>query len=68
MAFELWEQLNWRVSDNIVIPIGEVSIAWGIYLGFTELIKDNKIKNMSKIFSIQAKNCDPLKKKHSNEI
>lgn len=59
-AFEIWEQLGWKAPDNIVIPAGQGSLVMGASLGFRELQRAGKIKDIPKIFAVQAKGCAPL--------
>lgn len=60
LAFELWEQFNWQIPDNIVIPIGQGSLALGCGLGFNELLIAGEIKRLPRIYGVQALNCAPL--------
>ncbi len=60
VAFELWEQFNWQVPDNIVMPIGQGSLALGCGLGFNELLVAGEIKSLPRIYGVQALNCAPL--------
>ena len=60
VAFELWEQLDWQIPDNIVIPIGQGSLALGCGLGFNELLIAGEIEHLPRIYGIQALNCSPL--------
>ena len=60
IAFELWEQFNWQIPDNIVMPIGQGSLALGCGLGFNELLMAGEIKSLPRIYGVQALNCAPL--------
>jgi len=60
IAFELWEQFNWQIPDNIVMPIGQGSLALGCGLGFNELLIAGEIKSLPRIYGVQALNCAPL--------
>ena len=60
VAFELWEQFNWQIPDNIVMPIGQGSLALGCGLGFNELLIAGEIKSLPRIYGVQALNCAPL--------
>jgi len=60
IAFELWEQLNWQIPDNIVTPIGQGSLALGCSLGFNELLMAREIRSLPRIYGVQALNCAPL--------
>jgi threonine synthase len=60
VAFELWEQFNWQIPDNIVMPIGQGSLALGCGLGFNELLIAGEIKSLPRIYGVQVLNCAPL--------
>lgn len=60
VAFELWEQFNWQIPDNIVMPIGQGSLALGCGLGFNELLMAGEIKSLPRIYGVQALNCAPI--------
>ena len=59
LAFELWEQLGFKVPDNIVIPLGQGSNVMGCYIGFGELRARGEIAAIPHIFGIQAANAAP---------
>jgi threonine synthase len=60
LAYEVWEQLRYRVPDNIVVPFGGGSAMFGFYKGFSELLSVGEISRMPRMFVIQASNCNPL--------
>lgn len=60
IAFELWEQFNWQIPDNIVMPIGQGSLVLGCGLGFNELFMAGEIKSLPCIYGVQALNCAPI--------
>ena len=60
IAFEIWEQLGWKVPDNIVVPVGQGSLVLGCQIGFNELKSAGEIENFPRIFAVQAQNCAPL--------
>ena len=57
LAFELWEQMDFKVPDNIVVPLGYGSNTIGLYLGFNELKVAGEITRLPRIFGAQAANC-----------
>jgi len=57
LAFELWEQLGFRVPDNILVPTGYGSNILGIERGFDELERTREITVRPRLFAIQAANC-----------
>ena len=61
LAFEIAEQLGWRIPDQVVIPIASGSQLTKIDKGFTELIKLGLVEDKPyKIFGAQATGCSPV--------
>src|SRR5277367_5254563 len=60
LAFELWEQLGFRVPDNILVPTGYGSNILGLERGFDELEKTGEITARPRLFAVQAANCAAL--------
>src|SRR5207302_5155730 len=56
-AFELWEQLGFRVPDNILVPTGYGSNILGLERGFDELARGGEIAARPRLFAVQAANC-----------
>src|SRR4051812_7906701 len=57
LAFELWEQLGFRVPDNILVPTGYGSNILGLERGFDELEHRGEIDRRPRLFAVQAANC-----------
>lgn len=60
LAYELWEQMDFSVPDNIVVPLGYGSNVMGCQRGFDELKRSGQIDHSPRVFGIQAANCAPL--------
>ena len=66
LAFELWEQLGFRVPDNILVPTGYGSNILGLDRGLDELErrgeigKAGQIGGRPRLFAVQAANCAAL--------
>jgi threonine synthase len=61
LAYEICEQLGWRLPDQIVIPIASGSQLTKIDKGFKELIKLGLVEDKPyKIFGAQAEGCSPV--------
>ncbi len=60
LAYELWEQLEFRAPDNIVIPCGAGSNVLGCAIGFGELLRAGQIARMPRLFAAQPRNCAPI--------
>ena len=59
LAYELWEQLGFRIPDNIVFPVGYGSNMCGCERGFAELKRRGEIDRAPRLFGVQAANCAP---------
>jgi len=59
LAYELWEQLGFRIPDNIVFPVGYGSNMCGCERGFAELKRRGEIDRSPRLFGVQAANCAP---------
>jgi threonine synthase len=57
LAYELWEQLGFRVPDNILVPTGYGSNILGLKCGFDELECNGEIGRRPRLFAVQAANC-----------
>ena len=57
LAFELWEQLGFRLPDNILVPTGYGSNILGLERGFDELERAGEIGARPRLFAVQAANC-----------
>ena len=60
LAFELWEQLGFRVPDAVVVPLGNGSNVLGCHIGFSELKACGEIDRVPRIYGVQAANCAPF--------
>jgi threonine synthase len=59
-AYEIAEELNWQVPEQIVLPVGNGSMLLGLHLGFTDLLSAGVINSMPRLIAVQAANCAPL--------
>ena len=57
LAYELWEQLGFRLPDNILVPTGYGSNILGLDRGFDELARRGEIAGRPRLFAVQAENC-----------
>ncbi len=61
LAYEIAEQLGWRIPEQIVIPIASGSQLTKIDKGFKELIALGLVEDTPyKIFGAQAEGCSPV--------
>jgi threonine synthase len=59
-AFEIWEQMNWKAPDALVLPIGHGTLLLGTYIGFKELKEAGSIKRIPRLVGVQSVSCAPL--------
>ena len=60
LAYELWEDLDFRVPDNVVVPVGAGSSLLGCAFGFRELLRAGQIQRLPRLFVCQPLNCSPI--------
>lgn len=54
VALEIAEQLNWKVPDNVFVPVGDGCIIGGVYKGFYDLLQLGWTSRIPKIIAVQA--------------
>ncbi len=59
-AFEIYEQTNGNLPENIVFPTGNGTLIIGAYIGFAELKMMGLIDKMPQLYAAQAENCASL--------
>lgn len=67
LYYELWEQFDENMPDNIIVPVGQGSIVLSFELALRKILKERPIR-LPKIFAIQAKNCAPLYHAFKNDF
>ncbi len=60
VIYEILEDLNFRLPDSIIIPIGNGSLILGVITGIYDLIRSKLIKAFPKIIGVQSENCAPI--------
>jgi threonine synthase len=60
VAFELMEQLDWRVPEHVIVPGGNLGNSSALGKGFLELRDLGLIQSLPKISIIQAAGANPL--------
>jgi threonine synthase len=58
--FEVFEQLNFKMPDVLVLPAGNGTLILGCYIAAKQLIASGLAEKMPKIIAVQAQNCAPL--------
>jgi threonine synthase len=73
LAYEVAEQLNWKVPDNLIIPVGSGAMLNAICKGFEELYDIGLLDDISRlrITAAQPHGCSPIVdafKRRSDEV
>ena len=59
-AFEIAEQLSWRVPDVVVVSVGDGNIIGGVHKGFTDLHRLGWIERIPRLIGVQAEGSSAL--------
>lgn len=60
LAYELWEDLGFRVPDSVIVPVGAGSLLLGLAIGFAELVRAGASDRVPRLFGAQPLNCSPV--------
>ncbi len=60
VAFEIWEQLDRRVPDAIIVPVGDGPTLTAMVKDFRELTACGATDRLPRIVGVQAEGCEPL--------
>jgi len=61
LAFEVTEQLGWRLPDRVVAPIASASMFTKLHKGFSELVKVGLVDSGTvRMTGAQAEGCSPV--------
>ncbi|WP_051293568.1 threonine synthase [Pseudoduganella violaceinigra] len=58
VAFEICEQMQWRVPDRVYVPVGNGCIVGAVYKGFKELHQMGCTDRIPRIMGVQASGSD----------
>lgn len=67
MAFEVAEQFDWDLPDNILFPTGGGEGIIGLWKGFRELIELGWIEKIPQLIIVQSSGCAPLVKAYNKK-
>ncbi len=59
-AFEIWDQMNHKVPDKVIVPVGNAGNISAIWKGFKELHQLGLAENLPKMIGIQAEGAAPI--------
>lgn len=60
IAFELYEQMQGNLPDQIILPVGHGTLLIGIWHGFSQLMELGLITHIPELIAVQAAACAPL--------
>jgi len=60
LAYEVTEQLDWRVPERIYLPVSAGTLLLGVISGFKHMLESNVIGAMPKIVACQTRQVSPL--------
>lgn len=60
IAYEMWEQLGYRVPDIVIMPVGHGAQLLGAARGFQDLLETGTIEHLPRLVAVQAQVCAPL--------
>lgn len=61
IAFEIWEQLDGRVPDMVISPVGHGTMLLGLAKGFDSLRRAGMTTHVPRLIGVQAAACAPLR-------
>lgn len=59
-AFEIWEQMGWKLPHTLVLPVGHGTLLLGAYIGFRELREAGRVRKIPRLVGVQSGACAPL--------
>ena len=62
VAFEIWEQLDRKIPDAVLVPVGDGPTLSAMSKGFRELVACGVADRLPRIIGVQAEGCQPIKK------
>ncbi len=60
VGFEVADQMNWKVPDYVVCPMGNGTLIYAVWDAFNDLKKVGLIDKLPKMIGIQAEGCSPV--------
>jgi threonine synthase len=66
LAYEMAEQLDWKVPDSIYLPVSAGTLLLGVIAGFKHLVDSNVTESMPRIVACQTSQISPLYHRFKN--
>lgn len=67
VALEIAEQLNFHLTDWVVVSVGDGCTIGGVYKGFYDLKQIGLIKTIPKVLGVQSEGCQPFVEAFKNK-
>jgi threonine synthase len=68
VAYEICEQMGYKVPDYIFVPVGDGCIISGVWKGFTEFLQLNLIDHLPRLIACQAAGSDSIYQSFKNGL
>jgi threonine synthase len=68
VIYEIFEEMNFKLPDSIIIPIGNGSLIIGIMIALKDLMRSKLIDSYPKIVGVQSENCSPIYEAYKRKI
>jgi threonine synthase len=65
-AWEIWEQLEGKAPDAVVIPVGQGGLFMGAWLGFSRLLRAGLIVKLPRLYAAQPEILAPIAESFKN--
>ncbi|ERI89638.1 threonine synthase [Clostridiales bacterium oral taxon 876 str. F0540] len=67
-AFEICEQLNFKVPDKVIMSVGDGCSIGGVWKGFKEFYELGFIDKLPQMISVQAEGANPVNRTYRNNL
>ncbi|MCX8199906.1 MAG: threonine synthase [Candidatus Micrarchaeota archaeon] len=60
VAYEIADQLNFDIPDNIIIPVGNGTLFYATFKAFNEMVHLGIVRKVPRLIAVQAAGCAPI--------
>ncbi|MCC6803256.1 MAG: threonine synthase [Anaerolineae bacterium] len=60
VAYEIAEQMGWRMPDAVIVSVGDGNIIAGVHKGFYDLLQLGWIERIPRLIGVQAEGSSPI--------
>jgi len=68
VAYEIWEQLDYQLTDWVIVSVGDGCTIAGVYKGFFDLKSLGLIEKIPRIMGVQSEGCSPINDAYHNDL